>query len=165
MNATIAIQDHKTAPSIGEVVSGYELANQADGKSDKTVKWYNEMLRSFQSYVAAQKQCADLSIFNTHMVRDYILYLRSKPKFAGHPYTPEQDKVLSARTVLCHVRALKAFSSWLYSEGYTEENRLKNLKLPKAPATIVEPLTELPQFEVASNLEGSFSRSRSQRPR
>jgi hypothetical protein len=26
-------------------------------------------------------------------------------------------------------------------------------------------LAELPQFEVASNLEGSFSRSRSQRPR
>lgn len=141
MNTTTAIQDHKTAPSIDELISDYELANRADGKSDKTVKWYNEMLRSFQGYVAAQKQYADLSIFNIHMVRDYVLYLRSKPKFAGHPDIPKQDKVLSPRTVLCHVRALKAFSSWLYGEGYTEENRLKNLKLPKAPATIVEPLS------------------------
>jgi site-specific recombinase XerD len=37
-------------------------------------------------------------------------------------------------------RALKAFSSWLYNEGYTDENKLKNLKLPKAPSKIVEPL-------------------------
>jgi site-specific recombinase XerD len=141
MNATIAIQDQKTTPAIDELICRYELANQADGKSDRTVRWYKEMLRSFQNYVASRNRCPDLSIFNIHMVRDYILYLRSKPKFAGHPYTPEQDKVLSPRTVLCHIRALKAFSSWLYSEGYTEENRLRNLKLPKAPATIVEPLS------------------------
>lgn len=56
MNATTAIQEHKTAPSIGDVVNAYELANQADRKSDKTIKWYNEMLRSLQSYVAAQNQ-------------------------------------------------------------------------------------------------------------
>jgi site-specific recombinase XerD len=141
MNTSTVIQDYKTAPPIQDVVRAYELANQAEGKSDKTVRWYNEMLRSFQNYLAAQNQCADLSIFNIHMVRDYILYLRSKPKFAGHPDIPKQDKVLSPRTVLCHIRALKAFSSWLHSEGYTEENRLKNLKLPKAPATIVEPLS------------------------
>jgi hypothetical protein len=56
MNTPTAIQDHKTTPSIGEVVSAYILANQADGKSDRTVRWYNEILRSFQSYVAAHKQ-------------------------------------------------------------------------------------------------------------
>lgn len=41
----------------------------------------------------------------------------------------------------CHIRALKAFASWLYADGYTDENRLKNLKLPKAPVTVIEPLT------------------------
>jgi site-specific recombinase XerD len=39
------------------------------------------------------------------------------------------------------VRVLKVFSSWLYSEGYIDENRLKTLKLPKAPEIIVEPMT------------------------
>jgi hypothetical protein len=36
---------------------------------------------------------------------------------------------------------------------------------PQADRRVTHQLTELPQFEVASNLEGSFSRSRSQRPR
>jgi integrase/recombinase XerD len=41
-----------------------------------------------------------------------------------------------------HVRTLKAFSTWLNIEGYTKENRLANLKLPKPEETIIEPLTE-----------------------
>ena len=49
--------------------------------------------------------------------------------------------MISPRTVQCHVRALKAFSSWLYADGYTIDNRLKNLKIPKAPVLVVEPLT------------------------
>jgi len=36
---------------------------------------------------------------------------------------------------------LKAFSSWLYAENNTPENRLKNLKIPRAPVTVIEPLT------------------------
>jgi integrase/recombinase XerD len=39
------------------------------------------------------------------------------------------------------VRALKAFSSWLMAEGYTSENVLSNIKLPKVPIKIVEPHT------------------------
>jgi site-specific recombinase XerD len=44
------------------------------------------------------------------------------------------------------------FSSWLYSEHYTEENRLKNLKLPKAPETIVEPLTSEETKTIIGNI-------------
>jgi site-specific recombinase XerD len=73
-------------------------------------------------------------------IRGYILFLRHKPKFEGHPYTPVQSEPLSPKTVQCHVRALKALSSWLYAEGYTKENCLKNLKLPKAPITLMVPL-------------------------
>ena len=52
-----------------------------------------------------------------------------------------QTKPLSPQTLRCHTRALKAFSTRLYLEGYTNENRLKNLKIPKAPSKIIEPLT------------------------
>jgi site-specific recombinase XerD len=74
-------------------------------------------------------------------IRHITQSVRLLPYFEGHPYTPQQDKPVSARTVQCHVRALKAFSSWLHAEGYSTENRLKNLKLPKAPAGLVQPLT------------------------
>ena len=47
---------------------------------------------------------------------------------------------LSPFTVQGRVRALKAFSSWLFREGYIEQNILSNVKLPKVPIKIIEPL-------------------------
>ncbi len=129
------------ALTIKELISRHVHSNEADGKSPKTITWYREMLTQFSTYLKTERYPCHLSAVNMDIVRGYVLYLRHKPKFKGHPYTPEQDKPLSPKTVQCHVRALKAFSSWLYSDGYTEENRLKNLKLPKAPIIIIEPLT------------------------
>jgi integrase/recombinase XerC/integrase/recombinase XerD len=91
------------------------------------------------------------------MVRDYKLYLLERHKYAGHPFTPEQQKTLSPKTVQCHVRALKAFSSWLYREGYTSDNRLMNVKLPKAPRTLIEPLTPDEVKKVLASIDRSTS--------
>ncbi|GAI44311.1 unnamed protein product, partial [marine sediment metagenome] len=73
--------------------------------------------------------------------REYILYLRNKPKYDNHPFIPTQNETLSPQTLRCHTRGLKAFSTWLFLNEYTSENKLKNLKLPKAPKIIIEPLT------------------------
>ena len=130
-----------TASTIDDLISRFELSNRAEGKSPKTTVWYTEMLMPFSNYARTHLTSCDITGLTVDNVREYILHLRSRHKFEGHPYTPEQDQPLSPRTVQCHVRALKAFATWLYVEGYTSENILKNLKLPKAPVTLIEPLT------------------------
>lgn len=134
-------RNRKSTLTIGELVSRHELSNIAEGKSPKTITWYSDILRSFISYLKLEDRGQDMSSFTIDDVRRYVLYLQDKPKFLGHPYTTAQTRPVSPHTVQCHVRGLKTFSSWLYTEGYTTENRLKNLKLPKAPDTIIEPLT------------------------
>ena len=136
--------EHKKARadlSIDRLLNLYEISNQAEGKSQKTVQWYKEMLSLFHGYCINELGHQDLSRISIDTARKYVLHLRGKHKFEGHPYIPEQAELLSARTIQCHVRVLKAFFSWLDMEGYTDENVLKNLKLPKAPAKILEPLT------------------------
>jgi site-specific recombinase XerD len=127
--------------SMDELIHRYELSNRAESKSEKTISWYGDILKSFSRYLRGKGHKDDISSFDLQVIRGYLLYLKRKPKFEGHPCTPKQDRPLSSQTVRCHSRGLKAFSSWLYLEGYTSENRLKNLKLPKAPIKIVEPLT------------------------
>jgi len=131
----------KDTPDIQELIKRYELSNVAEGKSPKTTAWYRDMLTLFSRFLKTKQYPPGFSGLNIDTVREYIIYLRQKPKFEGHPYTPVQAKLISPRTVQCHVRALKAFSSWLYADGYTIDNRLKNLKIPKAPVLVVEPLT------------------------
>ena len=80
----------KVAPAIDELISRYEMANLADGKSPKTISWYGDILRSFLSCQKSKKASLDLSGFDIDAVRGYILYQRHKPKFQGHPYTPQR---------------------------------------------------------------------------
>lgn len=126
----------------GAVTSAELLARAAiaEGKSPTTTRWYDELLRALVLYLETKFGASDLEFFNVDTARSYILHLRQKPKFEGHPYTPKQDKPLSPRTIQGHTRAVRAFSTWLHVEGYTTENRLKNLKVPKAANKIIEPL-------------------------
>jgi site-specific recombinase XerD len=76
------------------------------------------------------------------MVREYISYLQTAPKYQGHPYNPAQDQPMSAANVRNHVRVLRSFSSWLEREQYTEGNILSRLKVPKAPRKVMETLSD-----------------------
>ncbi len=127
--------------SLDDIIHCYAVSNQAENKSPATVTWYNDMLRSFSDYMKRTQDSCRLNDFTVDIVRGYIIFLRQKPKYQGHPCTPEQTMLLSPKTLQGHVRALKAFSSWLFADGYTKENVLSNLKLPKAPVKLMEPLT------------------------
>ncbi len=144
-------------PGLNEIIAVYELCNEAEGKSPRTVTWYTDMLLAFARYAAANHNIHDLMALNVDLARNYILYLKQKPRFQGHPHTPAQPGLLSPKTLQCHARALKAFSSWLYANGYTGDNRLAMFKLPKAPTTLIEPLT--PQ-EIKTIIAGINKESR-----
>lgn len=134
--------------TIDKLIELYEVSNQAEVKSERTITWYRYILTAFSRYAKQKWGSNDISIFNINNVRQYILDLRNRKSFEGHPFTRAQDKSVSSKTVQGHVRGLKAFSTWLHREGYTEENRLKNLKVPKAVSRVMEPLTAAEQEKV-----------------
>ena len=87
------------------------------------------MLDDFTKFVLSTGQEAVLANFNATKVRKFIIH--------------EQGRALSPFTIQVKVRALKVLSSWLYSEGYSGDNLLSNIKLPKAPSKMIQPpLTE-----------------------
>ena len=124
-----------------KLIAHYEIHNRAEGKSVNTFQWYTANLRLFRTYLLEQGISDTLDQCNLNIIRGYVLYLLSRPRFLNHPLTPKQPDTLSPKSVQCHVRTLRAFASWLYREGYTKTNRLIDLKAPKAPRVLVEPLT------------------------
>ena len=86
---------------LGNLIQGFKLCCQTEGKSLRTIVWYTELLMSFSNYMKEELQCHDLSAFNIDTVRSYIIHLRNKPKFQGHPFTPQQNNFLSPRTIHC----------------------------------------------------------------
>ncbi len=113
---------------LGKLILHFEQSNKAEGKSPKTVVWYGEMLGGFTRFIMSTGEAAVLANFNATKVREFIIH--------------EQGRALSPFTIQAKVRALKVLSSWLYSEGYTSDNLLSNIKLPKAPSKMIHPLAE-----------------------
>jgi len=140
----IAIEDKRTraSPTINKLSTHFELSNLADGKSESTITWYSDILKLFSRYLKENKHTNKIEEFNIENARNYVLYLRSRNKFGRYTNTHLQPSGLSPQTVRGHIRGLKAFSSWLYRERYTEENKLQYLKIPKAPIKLIEPLTD-----------------------
>lgn len=111
-----------------KLISHFAYSKKAEGRSPKTISWYEEMLIDFVRFLRSTSREAILAEFNPTSVREFIIH--------------EQGRGVSPFTVQAKVRALKALASWLVSEDYTPENLLVNVKLPKTPRRIVETLTD-----------------------
>jgi len=103
MESGTAVKNKELTLTLDELITHYEMSNLADGKSPSIVKWYDDILKAFSKYRKANKQSCSISDFNVDTVRDYVLYLRKKPKFQGHPYTPQQTEPVSMSTVRGHL--------------------------------------------------------------
>jgi site-specific recombinase XerD len=124
---------------LDKLIMHFAHSNKAEGKSPKTIAWYTEMLTDFSRFLIGTSRRAVLAEFNVVAVREFVIH--------------EQGRGMSPFTVQGKVRAVKAFASWLCNEGYTSDNLLNNLKLPKAPQNIIEPLTtaEIDQLAKSQN--------------
>jgi len=118
----------------------YEVYNRTDGKSPKTVEWYNQTLKQFGQFLVESGKSTNLADIGEPEVRSYIIYLQGRRRWQDSPYVLVDRGTLSAISIQTHVRALRAFFSWLSREGYTESNRLARLRPPRAPVKLVDVL-------------------------
>lgn len=132
----------KQIKSLSNLISYYELCNKSEGKSQKTVTWYTANLRQFHHYLQARHLSDSVDDIDLQVLREYVLYLLKRNKFAHHPYAPQKQESISAATVYGHVRTLRAFFSWLVREGLTENDLGSSLKLPKVSREIVSTLSD-----------------------
>jgi len=111
-----------------KLIIDFANTNRTEGKSPQTVAWYSQMLRAFVAYLVATGEPPVLASLTIMKVREYVAH--------------EQQRGLAPNTVHGKVRTLKAFDSWLVREGYVEDHLLKNLKRPRLPSILIDPLTD-----------------------
>ena len=143
-------QDRK----ISECIEYFELCNQAEGKSAKTIKWYTENLNLFFRYLRSRHLPDSLEAINIKLLREYILYLQNKrvvSKKFGWKKIP-----LSSVTIHCHVRVLKVFTNWMVREELTEHNPAKNLRPPKIVKKVIDILTDEEIYTIFKSFRSGF---------
>ena len=117
------------------LIEGFRLSCQTEGKSPKTVEWYTSFLLRFAGFLQSNSMPTQLAAIDKSHIRAFIRHLQVEAK------TPHKNEPLSAATVQGYVRSLKAFFSWAEREGYTDGNIMQRIPVPKAPVKVVNTFT------------------------
>jgi len=103
------------------LIEGFQLSCQTEGKSPITIEWYTAFLNRFRLFLESTKLPTEITSITKNHVKQFILYLQNEAK------TPHVGKPLSGATIQGYVRTLKAFFSWAEREGYIEPSRFGQL--------------------------------------
>ena len=114
------------------LVKGFALSCQTEGKSPKTIEWYTCFLERFRHFLQLNSHPARVSEIDKNHIRSFILYLQQQAK------TPHTGKPLSNSTVQGYIRTLKVFFSWLLREEYIKSNPMTRIPVPRAPIKIID---------------------------
>lgn len=118
----------------------YRVFNRTSGKSPATVKFYEERLQGFERYVGDDATLADL---NVPTVRAFIADLQERTeRNPNNSFGVRGSGPLSSSYIQGFARTLRAFSTWLFEDGYTESNTLKVIKPPRIQQKVKEVLTD-----------------------
>lgn len=136
--------------------AAYVVYNKTAGKSPATVSWYEQKLELFQRFLGADATLTDV---NVATVRTFVADLQDRTtRNVNNPYNTRREGALSTSYIHGFVRALRAFSTWLCEDGYTDTNMLKTLKPPKVQQKVTEVLSddEVKRFVAAFDTDDAF---------
>lgn len=126
---------------ITDVLNDYRLSLEAANRSPKTISWYLDILNRYFAFLESNGLLKPTRELGKQELTRYLLYLKNSTRWPNNPYMKENRGKLSPFSVQGHVRAIRAFWSWLRREGYIENDPLANFPLPKVPKALTRTLT------------------------
>ncbi|MEG2720327.1 MAG: tyrosine-type recombinase/integrase [Oscillospiraceae bacterium] len=112
--------------TLKNAVDEYLIEQQIRGNSKATIYYYKHCLGFFSDYVI--DICKELDTLTVSDCKGYYIHLSSKD--------------VTTVTIQTYIRAVRAFLSWCYFEGYISENIPLKFKLPKSQRKTIDVLTD-----------------------
>jgi len=120
-----------------ETLTAYRICAQAEGKSEKTIRITTTTLNTFKDFLESREYSTDVIEIGAHELREFILYLQQARAFAHHPFTKPQTMGFSGHAINYHLRAIRAFWSWLVRDEVITSNPFTKIKTPKPPKKVI----------------------------
>ena len=121
--------------AIADLIQGFRLSCQAEGKSPRTVEWYTDFLERFLCFLNTHNFPTDLDKTKRDYIRNFIRYLQTEAR------TRQRGTPLSTFTLQGYVRTLKSFFSWAMREEYIDSNPMTGVPVPRAQNKIINSFT------------------------
>jgi len=134
--------DQGATTRLNGLLEGYKLSAKSEGKSHNTVAIVEASVSYLARFLSDNNLSTQVDQIGTKQLREFIVYLRERPRFAHHRFTRPQGGHLSGHTINGYLRALQAFWAWLEREDLINANPFAKLKIPRAPKKVIPIFTE-----------------------
>ena len=124
--------------SLGYFLAMYEKFTIAENKSPRTIEAVRDATKKFEEFLGG---CANLNDLQPEDLRRYIRYLQQRPKWSGHPTIKGTHGNVSPAAIASYVRSIRSLFSWMAKEKFISQNPFAEVKPPKVPAKVINPLT------------------------
>lgn len=127
--------------SLKSLVKGFVLTKQTEGKSPRTVEYYQENLRRFLWYAGMQGWSDDIRFLTEWQIREFLGYVGTQTHRWGLEGNGSETSRRNAShsTIRHYFVAISVFLNWLVAEGFIEENPIAKIKVAKSKPKVVVP--------------------------
>ncbi|MBU2008777.1 MAG: phage integrase N-terminal SAM-like domain-containing protein [Chloroflexi bacterium] len=134
----------QVATGLSALVGRFALWCRVEGKSPRTVDFYEGNLRRFLWYCQKEGYPQDVQDITPEHLADFFLYVGGAEKRWGIGGNgSERCRPKASRTTLRHYyRSLKVFFAWLIRERMLNESPLASFNAPRPEKPLIEPYTE-----------------------
>ncbi len=122
--------------TIRNLFAGFLLSCQTEGKSQRTIDWYTDMVGRFFNFLEKRGFPLDSRSVTKQHIQAYILHLQQEVVNSNN------GDSLSPYTIQGYVRALRVFFAWMYREEYIEVNPAAKIPAPKVPIKVIPTFTD-----------------------
>jgi len=140
MAASYKLQSPPTA-SLQSLVRGFALTKKTDGKSPRTVQYYEGMLRHFLWYATKENWPSDAGLITEWHIREFLDYVASETYrwgLSGNGSERCQGRA-SYSTVHHYYATLRVFFNWCVGEGLLTQSPVAKIKVRNPKPKVIQP--------------------------
>jgi site-specific recombinase XerD len=124
------------------LLSEYEQALKAAGKSPKTIDGYISNNRNFFLFLENTSRIKPVGQIGKKELREYVTRLQKRERWPDNLFINSENRgPLSPFTLRAYVRDIKTLWSWMHTDDYIEQNLLKGFPLPAVPESFPKIVT------------------------
>jgi len=129
--------------SLKSLVSGFVLTQRTDGKSPRTVEYYEGNLYRFLWYAEQENWPDDVRLITEWHIREFLVYIATEIYRWGLKGNGSESsqRQASQSTVHHYYAVLRVFFNWCVKEGFLHESPLAKVKVADPKPKIIQPYT------------------------
>ena len=129
--------------SLRSLVAGFVLTKRTEGKSPRTVEYYQDNLRRFLWYAQRQGWSDDIRFLTEWQIREFLGYVGTETHRWGLNGNGSETshRVASHSTVRHYFVVLSCLFNWAAEEGFVKENPMVRVKVAKPKPKVIVPFS------------------------